>query len=397
MQDSSARHGLDPPFLHRGGLAWAAYLPVDWPSDSSQDPACSRLQLWEDDIALGARHALHGAIESEGRGRYSHWDGRRLIFSTSDGSDPNTNGRRYTVSIGEPTFKVLGLGSCHLFEALVSLEERGLAHGLWRPPLLVYTPREALQLIGFYGGEQDIPAWLHPLTVADTIGAVPLTGGLRGADIAFLEFGSTIDIAYGPYFLTRSQVYKYVLQPFSALSEEIHEIGARWHNQGLMKRDEVARAETVEQLIALLPRTGLDPEPAADILRNARGSEQDAASAADTIRQIGERLQAHAMCVLSTQNAFTPDGRPLSWPGNFLKSVETICRLAGLPLLHTSKLVAEKGAAFALKDNLVHFTPQMTALLGDEVLIMGKRALRAREDGVIASAGNEGVAPAMQS
>jgi len=41
-------------------------------------------------------HAIHGDIAKQGNGRYSHW-GNSLVFSASDNSDPNTNGRSYWV------------------------------------------------------------------------------------------------------------------------------------------------------------------------------------------------------------------------------------------------------------------------------------------------------------
>jgi hypothetical protein len=114
------------------------------------------------------------------------------------------------------------------------------------------------------------------------------------------------------------------------------------------------------------------------------------ASVVETMRRIRDTLQAKATCVLSSQNAFMPDGRPLSWPGNFFKVIEAACGEIGLPLLHTKRLVAEHGAAFAIKKDLVHFTPQMISLLGTEILAMGKRALRAHEAGVIGSHAGSG-------
>jgi len=41
-------------------------------------------------------HTIHGDIAKQGSGRYSHW-GNSLVFSASDNSDPNTNGRSYWV------------------------------------------------------------------------------------------------------------------------------------------------------------------------------------------------------------------------------------------------------------------------------------------------------------
>jgi hypothetical protein len=55
----------------------------------------SPLKLYENDKILGPGHALHYRIRRDGGGKYSHWQ-NRLLFSTSDNSDPNSNGRVYT-------------------------------------------------------------------------------------------------------------------------------------------------------------------------------------------------------------------------------------------------------------------------------------------------------------
>jgi|GEM_PF-3336327 len=90
---------LDRPFVPREGKAWIGPVPVG--GDSIGAPSQSRLVLLEDGIPLGPAHALHADIAAEGGGRYSHW-GKTLIFSTSDGSDPNANGRAYTWVVSVP-------------------------------------------------------------------------------------------------------------------------------------------------------------------------------------------------------------------------------------------------------------------------------------------------------
>ncbi len=90
---------LAPPFVHRKGQAWSLTLPQHaGTGDDLQEPRRSRLMLFEDGVPLGFAHQTHADIEGHGGGRYSHWKDL-LIFSTTDGSDPNTNGRRYTISI----------------------------------------------------------------------------------------------------------------------------------------------------------------------------------------------------------------------------------------------------------------------------------------------------------
>jgi hypothetical protein len=84
-------------FMRDTGHCWIADLPKDLAlGDTPQHPSQSGLRLFEDGEELGPRHALHEKIRSVGGGGYSHWT-RRLYLSTSDNSDPQTNGKRYHV------------------------------------------------------------------------------------------------------------------------------------------------------------------------------------------------------------------------------------------------------------------------------------------------------------
>ena len=91
------------------------------PADSPEEPMNSTLSLWENERKLGPAHSKHTLISSEGNGQFSHW-GAWIIFSSSDGSDPRTNGRFYTYSAtevppdwAEPVFfAILIYSSLHL-------------------------------------------------------------------------------------------------------------------------------------------------------------------------------------------------------------------------------------------------------------------------------------------
>lgn len=75
------------------GNCYLASLPERLLSDRD---SASALRLFENGREIGPAHASHSEIRQLGAGRYSHW-GNQLYFSTSDNSDPRTNGRRYTV------------------------------------------------------------------------------------------------------------------------------------------------------------------------------------------------------------------------------------------------------------------------------------------------------------
>ncbi|HVE88067.1 MAG TPA: hypothetical protein VNA44_00060, partial [Burkholderiaceae bacterium] len=92
---------IDPQSVrHESGFAYVAAAPSlssrvyrlkdDWMSN----PTASQLRLFEDGKSLGPAHAALVDLHQLGAGRYVHW-GREIWFSTPDGTDPRTNGRRY--------------------------------------------------------------------------------------------------------------------------------------------------------------------------------------------------------------------------------------------------------------------------------------------------------------
>jgi hypothetical protein len=54
--------------------------------------------LCEGSELLGPPHTFHAEIVKLGFGRFSHF-GESVFFSTSDNSDPNSNGREYVIII----------------------------------------------------------------------------------------------------------------------------------------------------------------------------------------------------------------------------------------------------------------------------------------------------------
>ena len=63
-------------------------------ADSDGDPTRSPVQVYEDNQPLGPAHSRIEDIGRLGKGRYSH-SKRGLVFSASDNTDINTNGRTY--------------------------------------------------------------------------------------------------------------------------------------------------------------------------------------------------------------------------------------------------------------------------------------------------------------
>ncbi len=79
------------------GLAYRISLRRIASGLASDKDGFSRIMLLEDGEELTG-HALHADIRNQGGGLFSHWGGA-ILFSTRDGSDPRTNGRRYEVRL----------------------------------------------------------------------------------------------------------------------------------------------------------------------------------------------------------------------------------------------------------------------------------------------------------
>lgn len=82
------------------GHCYTYPLGPRYPGDGVPGGPASTLRLYEDGKELGPAHAPHVDVREKGNGHYSHWV-TGLWFSTSDNSDPRTNGRKYTWEIAE--------------------------------------------------------------------------------------------------------------------------------------------------------------------------------------------------------------------------------------------------------------------------------------------------------
>jgi len=85
---------------HLGGNGYVIAMPSA--GDSVETPYASKARLYENGRRLGPAHSQPADVCSAGKGAFVHW-GKSLIFSTSDNSDPRTNGRRYHVKLPNAT------------------------------------------------------------------------------------------------------------------------------------------------------------------------------------------------------------------------------------------------------------------------------------------------------
>lgn len=93
---------LENKFEVNDSLVWRYKLPqfADL-ADTKEEPRKSPLLIWENDVPLSCPHSIYENMLNFGSGRYRHW-GEYIYFTTSDNSDPNANGKTYTVTVDYP-------------------------------------------------------------------------------------------------------------------------------------------------------------------------------------------------------------------------------------------------------------------------------------------------------
>ena len=109
LQSESGEHILipseqirqaDPAYGSNCYLFQGMILRACGPFDNDDNPKISKLMLYEDGKPLGPAHSNHMSIGSTGKGQFCHWI-NYLLFSSSDNSDPGTNGRKYSFACVE--------------------------------------------------------------------------------------------------------------------------------------------------------------------------------------------------------------------------------------------------------------------------------------------------------
>jgi hypothetical protein len=103
-QQKNISQDLTGPFKHEQGHCWVVHLPdlARW-ADSQPQQENSTLMIYEDGRPLGPAHSQHDNIRKMGEGRFSHWE-EALYFSTSDNTDPNNNGRKYSITASPSSY-----------------------------------------------------------------------------------------------------------------------------------------------------------------------------------------------------------------------------------------------------------------------------------------------------
>ena len=371
---------LGGPFRKMDGLTWLTKLPesLRFQSDDDTFNRRSRCVLLEDGRAMHGAHSMHRDIASKGGGQYSHWKGH-LIFSTSDGSDPNLNCRTYSISLEPARLQFMGYGSCHVQDALFDLDFNSLAGAVAnsipsRNTLISHYPKATLQQIEFLRGELSIPQVVRRFVYHDPKYEPKARNGaiIDTADVSFVEFATPIEINFRGVWLNRNLIGDLIVDKARARDTNAGEIALKWFEEGLLKVNEKIREEAAQALLEFLPSGTEEADCDRDLVMNARSSRPNEKDYEEGIRAIKDALPM-PICILSHTLRFMPDGRPINWPQGFVEQTNTISARLGIPIVNPYLLVEKLGGDVSLKPDLQHFTPEFVSELGMELLVQGIR------------------------
>ena len=99
------------PFEERGNVAFSNLaatkrLLAFADDENVESDSRSPVLIYENNKPLGPAHRSYADIREHGMGRFSFWRRLGFVFTASDNSDPNTNGRYYWAVLPKPSVDV---------------------------------------------------------------------------------------------------------------------------------------------------------------------------------------------------------------------------------------------------------------------------------------------------
>jgi hypothetical protein len=267
--------------------------------------------------------------------------------------------------------RVLAFGGCTLggpFDALAARDRRFL-----RAPLStggetpgIFSFGEIFQLLAVYRGEIDPPPEIRPLIgMEPEFQPVPGAGSLDVVDAVLVEPSSAYELKFRGYSINRSAVTNLVYDPLRHADPELYKLVYHWYEKGLVAGNHDVRQDRAEKLIARLPERLPNPELAAAVLRELVSYPTDVPAAMQRLRQ--EITKPIGVLVYTFR--YMADGRPVSWPREFIDTVVKSAEQLGLPMLEPWRVVQAHGVRVAMQEDLRHyredFLPAMGIPIGD--------------------------------
>ena len=291
--------------------------------------------------------------------------------------------------------RVLAFGGCNLRAPIVRARHRrkqaeptawsNVPRGYrTRGPLFfTYTVGEMEQAVACYRGEKSLPDEMLVLCgMTPETAPSPAISFLKKADVVLVEPNTSVEFVLDGYHIGRRPLLR-LLHPLRSLGLDAARLSVRWFEKGVAGLDHDARRSDAAALIAMIPE---DFPSRALIVRVLADLTPFRPPVRDGLRRLVNSLRPPVGIVLFAWS-YMPDGRPLSWPADFLGEVSDAANELGLPVFDPRPLVQAAGVEVALASDRRHYAdsfmptiaaPLVEFMLATAALRQSRRGSRRR-------------------
>lgn len=267
--------------------------------------------------------------------------------------------------------QLFSIGACLLSAPVNELARSGRVEDSWRTKGIggpaFYTLDEAIQIIRFMRGELTIPPLFRDLlALHQNEDWRPLSACFDTAQAVLIEVNSPVGIMYSRYALCRARLAERILTPLRAGGGNVAQAAIDWYWQGLMAGNTKVLAESAQTLVRAVRDDMPNPDLQRAVLVDTRPYRRDVAGLVEGLAMVRDAFRA-PIGVITYTHQYMPDGRPLPWPLDFVEQTLAAAKQLNLPVFKPSEFVAQYGAKRALMPDRMHYQPEFTSALADQM------------------------------
>ncbi len=285
-----------------------------------------------------------------------------------------------------PDVRVLAFGGCNIRAPIVrALHRRTLrdtrawddvprGYRLKGPPFFTYTLGEMSQALACYRGERTIaPELLGLCNMRPTTAPNPERSPLGQVDVVLIEPNTSIEIRLDDVFINRRPVLQ-LMMPLRALGPEVTQLSTRWYEKGVAALNDDARRAAAAELLPLIPPDFPNRGLIVRVLAGAVGEKPPVRAG---LEQLARTIDAPLGVALFAW-AYMPDGRPLSWPSDFLREMTEATAELSIPAFDPRPLVQAAGVERALAGDQRHYADAFLPTVAKPLVEFTLRAAEGR-------------------
>jgi len=212
-----------------------------------------------------------------------------------------------------------------------------------------------------FRGETDVPPELRPYCfLAPRLRRTRQPRDFSDVELALVEVSSATELNYRGYSLHQFGINQNLIRPHFWAIPAQRRLANLWV-KGLRAFDEDTRAKNAQALIEALPAETPNAELLRSILDETRSAPADSAAGLTALRS---KLSCPIGLVIR-HFRYMPDGRPVSWPPDFVETLRTTAQRLNIPVFDPAPMVAAAGVEEAIGDETDHYRESYRPIMGE--------------------------------